>query len=645
MKRRSWLVPATLLACLVEIGIALAFMVGRQALPSDPVRFDTWGWSSRWMTQAVGVVPVPGAMPVRNQGTGYFAFRDPTRGSVRWLNSVGGHTLEEWADSWLGTGPRLSQARIGGPISYLAWCNCVMDADPNSWENRLRTDTVASYLPVTDALAPAGAWLSVTVAATAIALVAWLLRPHEAWRCGWLVGMTAITSCSFVWELGLRPTDLLRSEPMLPLFVLTGPMALVFWSSVVQVLANLPARSDPVLRGRRLIVPVYLAPQVALAAGVLLTRWQTASTLDWIGSWARVLGVVVAGLGVVAAVAAWRLHDRTTSRPRWAPVALALPVVLCAFLWPGLGVRPGIAACLLVAALVLVAPAGRPTRRQALALSGAVVCAVLVLVAPASLGVERVLPRGLAVDGTFPRLPDPPESLPWALLLLGIGVLRYKVYDLDVYHDARRRAIVGREEERRRLRREIHDGLGPTLAAMSLALDVARDRVRTDPEAAEAAIDRVRDDARTAIVEVRRLVRDLRPSALDDLGLVDALRLRIEELGRTTQATGSGPGIELAAATLPPLDAATEMAAYRIVLEAVHNVLRHAAARRCVVRISATDTLDIEVADDGVGPAPDASAGVGLVAMRERATELGGSFRFQRSPDGWTRALASLPIG
>ncbi|MFN8519403.1 MAG: sensor histidine kinase [Chloroflexota bacterium] len=644
MRRRSWLVPATIVACLVEIVIGLAFVAGRQFLASDPVRFDSWNWATRWTADAVGVSAVPGAVSVRSQGISFSEYQGMP---VSWLTGFRDLSFEEAADGWFGTGAR-HLMRTEGPISYVSWCGCIMDGNQEfDYEAYLRAETSSSRQPVLDTLASVGVWLAVIIGTTAIALVAWLLRPNEGWRCAWLVGMTAITSCSVIWELGLRPTDLVRKEPMLPLFMLTGPMALVFWSSIAQVLMNLPARADPILRRRWLLMALYLVPQAALVVGLAVSRLVSPTTLEWIGSWATVLGTVVLGLGVVAAIAARRLHQRTTSRPRWLPVLLAAPAVLCAFLVPSLGPRVSLALCVMVAVTVLVAPSGRPSLPRLGVLVAGAALSSLILVAPNDLGAERILPTTIGAVGlsAIPRLPSLPETYPWALLLLAIGVIRFRVYDLDVYQEARRRAVVGRETERRRLRRDIHDGLGPMLASMTLTLDLAQEQVRSDPEAAEAAIEQVKQDARSAVTEVRRLVRDLRPSALDDLGLVDALRQRIDDLGRTVAAVGTGPDIEVAAEPLPPLDAATEVAAYRIVLEAVHNVLRHAAAAHCRVRISTSDTLDIEVADDGIELAPDAPAGVGVVAMRERAAEVGGSFRLDRSSDGWTRVTASLPIG
>ena len=138
---------------------------------------------------------------------------------------------------------------------------------------------------------------------------------------------------------------------------------------------------------------------------------------------------------------------------------------------------------------------------------------------------------------------------------------------------SRRRLIIAREEDRRRIRRDLHDGLGPMLAAMTLKLDIARDQVRADPDGAEQRLLDLKTDAQTAVAEIRRLVRELRPPALDELGLVDAIRQRAAELGAASAAEGAGAGgssvsiVVDSPRPLPPLGAAVEVAAYRIALD------------------------------------------------------------------------------
>ena len=207
---------------------------------------------------------------------------------------------------------------------------------------------------------------------------------------------------------------------------------------------------------------------------------------------------------------------------------------------------------------------------------------------------------------------------------------------------SRERLVTAREEERRRLRRDLHDGLGAQLAGLTVQTGVLRGLIAKDPDAAESLAAELRGELRTAIGDIRRLVHDLRPPALDELGLAGALQRLAERIG----ADAAGLRVEVHAEGLPPLPAAVEVAAYRIVQEAVTNVVRHAGARRCcvVVAVDGAD-LSVTVSDDGGGPAPDRVAGVGLASMRERAAETGGSCEFGRGPDGGVRVTARLPMG
>ncbi len=206
---------------------------------------------------------------------------------------------------------------------------------------------------------------------------------------------------------------------------------------------------------------------------------------------------------------------------------------------------------------------------------------------------------------------------------------------------SRERLVTTREEERRRLRRDLHDGLGPMLGSLTLKLDVASDLLERDPAAARTLLLGLKVQAQGAIGDIRRLVYALRPPALDDLGLVGALR---EEATRYRD-TGLQVTVE-SPERLPPLPAAVEVAAFRIAQEALTNVARHAGARTCSVRLSldeATGMMHVEIADDGRGLALARPYGVGLASMRERAEEVGGSCVVERWPAGGTRVRASLP--
>jgi signal transduction histidine kinase len=207
---------------------------------------------------------------------------------------------------------------------------------------------------------------------------------------------------------------------------------------------------------------------------------------------------------------------------------------------------------------------------------------------------------------------------------------------------ARERLVRVREEERRRLRRDLHDGLGPLLAGQRYSLDALAVLIERDPDAATALLANVQAQSQSVIADIRRLVQGLRPPALDDLGLEGAIRAWLEGLNQA--------GLSLtfrATDRLVPLAAAVEVAAYRIIQEAVTNVLRHARSGRCAVSVS-PDPIDaalvIEIVDDGQGLPDPVQAGVGLISMRERAEELGGSVTIRSEPGGGTRVSARLPL-
>ncbi len=220
------------------------------------------------------------------------------------------------------------------------------------------------------------------------------------------------------------------------------------------------------------------------------------------------------------------------------------------------------------------------------------------------------------------------------------GPVAYSVGLTADLQRSRERLVTAREEERRRIRRDLHDGLGPQLASLTLKLDAARNLLPRDPAAADALLCDLKAEAQAAIADIRRLVYDLRPPALDELGLVGALR---EYAASLTTPEGLCIRVE-APEQLPPLPAAVEVAAYRIALEALTNVERHARARQCVVRLALTDNLHLEILDDGIGLPPQSRAGVGLASMRERAAELGGRCVAERRPEGGTRIWAELPV-
>ncbi|WP_432988658.1 sensor histidine kinase [Dactylosporangium sp. CA-233914] len=248
---------------------------------------------------------------------------------------------------------------------------------------------------------------------------------------------------------------------------------------------------------------------------------------------------------------------------------------------------------------------------------------------------------------------------------------------------SRERLVGAREEERRRVRRDLHDGLGPALGGVALRIDTARnllaraagltrapnvaaaadpadatdvprkaDPLRAPEQAdgerrragealrkADEVLRQAREDVSTALADVRRLVHDLRPPALDDVGLAGAVTQLAERLrapGLTTRVLADLP---------EDLPAAVEVAAYRIASEALTNVTKHANAVTCTVRLFSGGTdLIVEVIDDGAGIAPGTPSGVGLVSLRERAAELGGRCEIECPRSGGTVVRAALPL-
>lgn len=209
----------------------------------------------------------------------------------------------------------------------------------------------------------------------------------------------------------------------------------------------------------------------------------------------------------------------------------------------------------------------------------------------------------------------------------------------SMFHDllhSREGLVVAREEERRRLRHDLHDSIGPRLAAMAMQLDSLTDRlVSRDAELAGRAAN-LGDQMRETVRDVRHVVEDLRPPALDDLGLVPALRQLFDPYASVVSVEAVG---------LPPLPAATEVAAYRIAAEAVTNALRHSGCRTCALWLRTDGPwLVVEVRDDGRGVAAAVAPGVGLQSIRERAGEVGGRLELTDTEGGGTTVRARLPV-
>jgi signal transduction histidine kinase len=222
---------------------------------------------------------------------------------------------------------------------------------------------------------------------------------------------------------------------------------------------------------------------------------------------------------------------------------------------------------------------------------------------------------------------------------------------------SRQRIVTTREQARRQLGSDLHDGLGHQLAGLLRKIEFASNLLERDPAAVGGVLDELKQHTRTAINETRRLAHELHPPELELLGLTAALREQIQQYHQPQDK-----GLQVTIQTpspLPQLPIAVESAAYYIALEALNNVARHARAQHCTLRLNSlqastssavgvvkTAVLELEIADDGCGLAGDETkkaGGLGLTSMRERATELGGTCLVESSPTGGTRIYARLP--
>lgn len=203
----------------------------------------------------------------------------------------------------------------------------------------------------------------------------------------------------------------------------------------------------------------------------------------------------------------------------------------------------------------------------------------------------------------------------------------------------RERLVSSREEERRRIRRDLHDGLGPKLAALALKLDAARNLLERDHAAVNMLLIELKQGSQDAITEIRSLVYNLRPPALDDLGLLQALREHAASITSPQKLAVDIKGPDM----IPQLPAAVEVAAYRIVLEALNNALKHSGASKFNVDFRMGDGLTIEISDNGCGIPDDYRAGIGITSMRERVVELGGEFSLASAQGSGTVIISRFP--
>jgi signal transduction histidine kinase len=493
--------------------------------------------------------------------------------------AMDGRSMEDWVEGWLPLAAAGPNPALASPVEF----SVLRDGRPAVVPVTLAPFPLERFGRMPIGLVAFGAGV------LAFALVLLARRPRSLVVRLLFIGAAANVADIVVWELGLQPTDFATG----PLFLLCfGAGALfnaIFWATILHILAIYPVRSRLVVARPRIVVWLYVVPIGALVGLAILSRLVAGSTLEWMHGLANLVGIVASSM-LVAIVAF------TLAAYRRASVAVREQVRL-------VGITLGLAAVATVALLTLpIALTGRPLVARSV---------VALLAAP----------------------------VPVALL---VAVMRDRLFQVALLTRSRERVVAAREDERRKLRRDLHDGLAPTLAAAGLRLDHARHAVRADPAVAEQAIDQARAELRGAIADIRQISRELRPPAIDSVGLVDALRQQAAGLG--VQA-GEGPVIIVEAeGTLPPLPAAVEVAAYRIAVEGMMNVVRHAEARHCSVRVEVVgDELQVAVTDDGVGRG-SRRTGVGTRSMQERAEEVGGDVRYVQRQEPGTRLLARLPL-
>jgi signal transduction histidine kinase len=446
----------------------------------------------------------------------------------------------------------------------------------------------------------------------------------------------------------------------------------LLWAALVDVLVVAAGLVVPALAGGPGVLLAAAVTGAAVVVGLRRPRLVDVDALLGRTLVYAVLGVLVVALdAAVVAVAGATLGDRVTQRGAVLALLLAAALVYLpvrAWLWRGvrrlvLGERDQPYRVLSTLAARLEA-AGGP-QDQLLEVAAAVAAAFrvpyVVVEVDAASG-ERVVAEHGTPRGDLEVLPITYGGTEVGRLRLPRAGLRARLTDRDqrLLGDVVRQAavvtrtaqlarqlqasrealVVAREEERRRIRRDLHDGLGPALGAVVLRIDTARNLARQNPDGADGILKEARADVAVALADVRRLVHDLRPPALDDVGLEGALRQqagRLRSPGLTVTVEGDG---------VSDLPAAVEVAAYRIASEAMLNVQRHAGASRCRVSLHREDgSLVVEVHDDGIGIDPDRPSGVGLLSLRERAAELGGSCEVVGAAGGGTLVRATLPVG
>ncbi|MFL5724879.1 MAG: histidine kinase [Chloroflexota bacterium] len=553
---------ATIAAGSLALGLAAAMFVLRFTSQSELAVIPTESWP--WASQSVGVEGVGDATQ----------FRAGDR-----VGAIDGMPMSAWVDWAVGPPWDAPPAALGDVVRF----DVLRAGSPLALEVPLVRFPFERLGGAPLSLVTFGAGVLV------LALVLMLRRSRTTALRLLFVGAAANVADITAWGMGLQPTDFARPGPTLAVFGIASLFNIVFWSTIVHILAIYPIRSPLAVRRPLLIPALYVVPLVVFFVLVALAWLAGGTSLDRVDRLAACMAMVGSGM-LVAVIASTIAGYRRTAGLRRRQVR-----------W-------------IAAALLFAAGATLGLLTLPIVLTGA-----------------PLVPRSTV---SFLVLPVP--------IAIAVAVIRDRLFQVGLLSRSREQIVAVREEERRKLRRELHDGLAPTLAGAGIKLDLARQGVRDDPGSAETLIDEARADVRAAISDIRRLARDLRPPTLDALGLEGALR---EQAAGLASPSGDGPVIIVdVPKPLPVLPAAVEVAAYRIAVEALLNVVRHASAERCEVRLAlGDDELEVDVVDDGRGLSSGTS-GVGTRAMRERAAEVGGEVRIEMSASGGTRVAARLPV-
>jgi signal transduction histidine kinase len=438
---------------------------------------------------------------------------------------------------------------------------------------------------------PGGLLIVFVSALVGLGLAAFVRRPHSGISQALLAGSAGNAGSGALWVV-INPDALDQLSAEWLAFIAAGLLSLVLWSSLVHLVLVFPTR-DSLVDANPWIVPlVHGLPQAAMLTGALLSGGLTPTSLEWVDAWGRIHAAIVSLL-LLAALLGIGARFLTVSVARRRQVA---------------GVAASVALAVLASLLLIDLP---------IAFGGAPL-------------VERTAIVVIALPVPF---------------FLALALWQDRNFRINRLRRSQLALIHARDEERRRLRRDLHDGLGPSLAAIGLKVDAAASYVERDPPRAQQLLEEVRRDLAAAVNDTRRLVRGLHPPVLTELGLVGAIQRAADELTAGAPSTGSAPDVTVDAQPLPPLPAPVEVAAYRIVHEALANVVRHAQAGHARVSISVEDgILHFAVADDGVGLGLRHRPGVGTQAMSERARELGGTFEIDSRSGAGTRVSVSLPL-